>query len=100
MEDAAGPPPATDKQSKQPKQQLNTQQHKGCSSTVQPKLAARRPDWELPQLHAGLELASLEPLHATKRSTCPKWSVIATLNALEDCHQHRPVPCSVSRHVR
>ncbi|KXZ42024.1 hypothetical protein GPECTOR_220g472 [Gonium pectorale] len=37
------------------------------------KLAARRPDWELPEVHAGLQLSSLEPLHSNKeRIKCSK----------------------------
>ncbi|GFR43322.1 hypothetical protein Agub_g4391 [Astrephomene gubernaculifera] len=37
------------------------------------KLAARRPDWELPQLHSGLQLAPLDVLYTNKeRIKCPK----------------------------
>ncbi|GLC43990.1 hypothetical protein PLESTB_000217400 [Pleodorina starrii] len=37
------------------------------------KLAARRPDWELPELHSDLQLAPLDVLHTHKeRIKCPK----------------------------
>ncbi|KAG2432418.1 hypothetical protein HYH02_012989 [Chlamydomonas schloesseri] len=36
------------------------------------KLAVRRPDWELPELHAGLQLAPADVLWENKRSTCGK----------------------------
>mgnify|MGYP001807022707 CR=1 FL=1 len=35
----------------------------------------RRPDWELPELHAGLQLAPADVLWDNKRSTCAKWCV-------------------------
>ncbi|KAG2439592.1 hypothetical protein HXX76_004944 [Chlamydomonas incerta] len=36
------------------------------------KLAVRRPDWELPELHAGLQLAPADALWENKRSNCVK----------------------------
>lgn len=42
------------------------------------RFAKRRPDWELPDLHADLQLDSHEPLLAARaagRLTCPKWCV-------------------------
>ncbi len=41
------------------------------SSCVCPQV--RRPDWELPELHAGLQLAPSDVLWENKRSNCGKW---------------------------
>jgi hypothetical protein len=39
------------------------------------KLAKRRPDWELPELHLDLKLSSHDPLQQSigHRITCPRW---------------------------
>jgi hypothetical protein len=46
------------------------------------KFAARRPDWELPQLQ--LEQLKLHPFdaleQATSRQPCPKWCVVPMLS--------------------
>eukprot|EP00198_Chlamydomonas_reinhardtii_P008743 XP_001698080.1 predicted protein [Chlamydomonas reinhardtii] len=50
------------------------------------KLAVRRPDWELPELHAGLQLAPADVLWDNKRSTCAK------------CGRSRAHYCYVTHH--